>query len=81
MQVVIVDARPDWMKEEDRLMTCMSRCNLWRHCSSRVGYDCKHFGGVTIPKIRQRQSRKGDSFWTRATKKSKRETGLQSLRR
>ncbi|MFC3883771.1 hypothetical protein ACFOU2_09765 [Bacillus songklensis] len=51
-QVVIVDDRPDWMKKEDDWMACRTRCPLFRKCSTRVGSQCKKFGGDVIPKIR-----------------------------
>jgi len=50
--VLIADDRPKWMKEEDRVMTCMLRCSFYRRCSSRFGMDCKRLGGSEIPKIR-----------------------------
>lgn len=52
MQVIIVDTRQKWMVKEDKLMTCMNRCRLWRRCQSRYGYDCKRLGGNKIPKLR-----------------------------
>ncbi|MGY3717036.1 hypothetical protein ACWE42_16100 [Sutcliffiella cohnii] len=53
MNVIISDGRTDWMKKEDRIMTCMNRCAQYKHCSSRFGTDCKKLGGSEIPKIRQ----------------------------
>ena len=53
MQVTIIDTRPDWMLREDRLMTCMLHCRIWRKCVSRMGEECKHLGGSEIPKIRK----------------------------
>jgi len=50
--VLIIDDRPKWVIEEDKLMACMTRCRLFRKCSSRMGNDCKHLGGTEIPKIR-----------------------------
>jgi hypothetical protein len=50
--VVITDTRPDWMKKEDEWMACRTRCSLFKRCSTRVGTDCKKFGGYVIPKIR-----------------------------
>jgi hypothetical protein len=50
--VLIADDRPDWMRKEDKLMACMTRCHLFQKCSSRMGTDCKKLGGNEIPKIR-----------------------------
>lgn len=50
--VLIADDRPKWMVKEDKLMTCMTRCRLFRKCSSRYGVECKKLGGNEIPKIR-----------------------------
>lgn len=52
-RVVIADDRPTWVKREDRMMACMSRCNLYRFCSSRIGSDCKRLGGLEIPKLQK----------------------------
>ena len=54
MKVTIVDARPEWMREEDRIMTCYWFCPLYKQCDSRLGADCKRMGGNEIPKIRRR---------------------------
>jgi hypothetical protein len=50
--VVIADDRPAWIKEEDKVMTCMTRCSLYKKCASRMGPDCKKLGGSEIPKLR-----------------------------
>lgn len=50
--LIIIDERPFWMLEEDKLMACMTRCHLFRKCSSRIGHDCKKLGGNMIPKVR-----------------------------
>lgn len=50
--VVISDSRKEWMKKEDVLMLCWTRCQLYKVCSSRFGPDCKHLGGDKIPKLR-----------------------------
>jgi len=55
MDVVIVDGRKPWMKEEDKLMTCAWFCPLYRKCSSKFGHDCKRMGGAEIPKIRSEE--------------------------
>lgn len=52
MEVVIIDARPKWMIREDREMKCFMECHLFRVCQSRMGSQCKRFGGTEIPKIR-----------------------------
>lgn len=54
MQVVIADDRPKWQQKEDREMACMTRCSLYKKCSSRHGFDCRHLGGDTVPKINNR---------------------------
>src|SRR5690606_7311161 len=41
MQVTIIDERPQWMKDEDEMMMCMTRCSLFRRCRSRFGHRCK----------------------------------------
>lgn len=51
--VVIIDTRKPWMVAEDREMACMSRCPLYRKCSSRIGFDCKRLGGNEIAKVRR----------------------------
>jgi hypothetical protein len=51
--VLIADDRPKWMRDEDRRMACMTRCSLYKRCSSRIGSDCKKLGGSEIPKIRR----------------------------
>lgn len=50
--VVIIDDRQAWMKDEDRVMACLLRCSLYKRCSSRFGMDCKRLGGSEIPKVR-----------------------------
>lgn len=55
MDVVIVDDRKPWMKEEDKVMICAWFCPLYRKCSSRFGHDCKRLGGSEIPKIRSEE--------------------------
>ncbi|MDX8367828.1 hypothetical protein [Cytobacillus sp. IB215665] len=50
--VVITDSRTQWMIAEDKLMSCMTRCRLYKECATRVGVDCKRLGGSEIPKIR-----------------------------
>ena len=50
--LVIIDERPFWMVEEDKLMACMTRCHLFKKCYSRIGHDCKKLGGELIPKVR-----------------------------
>lgn len=52
MNVVIIDERKPWMVEEDKYMKCAWECPLFRVCQSRIGADCKRFGGTEIPKIR-----------------------------
>lgn len=52
LNVIIADDRPEWMKEEDKLMLCMNRCRQFNKCSSRFGADCNKLGGSEIPKIR-----------------------------
>lgn len=52
MQVSIIDARPEWMIREDMEMACFYRCPLYRKCSTRMGYECRRFGGEHIPRIR-----------------------------
>ena len=51
-QIVIQDTRPEWMRAEDALFACMIKCSLYKRCSTRSGFDCKHLGGHVIPKIR-----------------------------
>jgi hypothetical protein len=51
-QVLIIDDRPRWMVKEDKLMACMTRCHLFKRCSSRIGHNCKRLGGDVIPKVR-----------------------------
>jgi hypothetical protein len=51
-QVLFIDERPQWMVKEDKLMACMTRCHLFKKCSSRVGSDCRKLGGEVIPKLR-----------------------------
>ena len=53
MEVVIIDERKDWMKVEDKYMTCAWFCPLFKKCDSKFGADCKKFGGTEIPKIRR----------------------------
>ena len=54
MSVVYIDTRPDWMKREDEYMKCFWECPLFLVCQSRMGADCKKFGGTEIPKIRKK---------------------------
>lgn len=49
--VVITDSRTSWMIKEDGQMACMTKCRLYKHCNSRMGYECKKLGGDTIPRI------------------------------
>src|SRR5690606_28174791 len=49
-KVVVIDTRPQWMKDEDEMMFCMTRCSLFRRCRSRFGHRCKRLGGNEIPK-------------------------------
>lgn len=51
LNVTIVDSRPDWMRKEDGDYACY-RCSFYKHCSSRIGYECNRLGGSEIPKIR-----------------------------
>jgi hypothetical protein len=51
-KVIIADDRPKWQREEDKLMTCFTRCSLYKKCSSRFGTDCKRLDGTEIPKLR-----------------------------
>lgn len=55
-RVMIVDGRPDWMRKEDELMACLSRCPLFKRCSTRAGTACRHLGGDVIPKIRNKRT-------------------------
>jgi hypothetical protein len=50
--IIIADDRPAWVKKEDRVMACLSRCSLYKKCSSHYGTDCKKMGGDKIPKLR-----------------------------
>jgi hypothetical protein len=54
MQVVIADDRPKWQQVEDREMACFTRCSLFKKCSNRHGFDCRHLGGDIVPKINNR---------------------------
>ena len=58
MDVIIADDRPDWMKREDEVMACMTRCYLYKKCSSRFGARCKKLGGTEIPKINDKGEKK-----------------------
>ncbi|MBY0122182.1 hypothetical protein [Bacillus sp. S/N-304-OC-R1] len=51
--VIIADDRPKWMQEEDKRMACITRCSLFKRCSSRFGTDCKRLGGTDIPKVKK----------------------------
>lgn len=51
MKIIIADDRPDWVKREDEVMACMTRCSFFKRCSSRIGTECKRLGGTEIPKI------------------------------
>lgn len=59
--VLIADDRPKWVREEDKLMPCMTRCSSFKICSSRFGVDCKMLGGSEIPKIRHERGRVNDT--------------------
>lgn len=37
----------------DEHMKCFWECPLFLVCQSRIGADCKKFGGTEIPKIRK----------------------------
>ncbi len=50
-RVIVVDDRPKWMVQEDKMMACFTRCHLYKKCSSRFGFDCKRMGGNNIPKL------------------------------
>lgn len=50
--VLIADDRPAWMRKEDKVITCQTRCSLYKRCSSHIGMDCKKLGGSEIPKIK-----------------------------
>jgi len=50
--VIIADDRPEWVIKEDQVMTCWTRCSLYKKCSSHHGFDCKKLGGTEIPKIK-----------------------------
>lgn len=52
MEVLIADDRTDWMREEDEVMACLTRCSSFKRCSTRIGTQCKRLGGTEIPKIR-----------------------------
>lgn len=79
--VIIADDRPKWMQEEDRRMACMSRCSLFKRCSSLLGMDCKSLGGTEIPKLggrkdgkqakKEKTTRKGNYSKTQRIKKRK----------
>jgi hypothetical protein len=56
-EIVIVDTRPLWMQKEDQKAFCSLKCKLFKQCSSRVGSDCRHYGGSVIPKIRNKELR------------------------
>jgi hypothetical protein len=62
-QVIIADDRKDWMKVEDMVMACLTRCRHYHNCSSRIGTECKKLGGTEIPKIRfqKRVGKKNDN--------------------
>lgn len=51
-KVIIADDRPKWVREEDNMMICLTRCSLYKKCSSRFGMECKRLGGTEIPKLR-----------------------------
>lgn len=48
-QVVIIDDRAKWIKQEDKRYVCQNFCRLSRKCSSNFGYTCTKFGGDNIP--------------------------------
>jgi hypothetical protein len=50
--ITIADDRPAWVKKEDRVMACLTRCSLYKKCSSHHGMNCKKLGGTEIPKLR-----------------------------
>ncbi|MBO0959549.1 hypothetical protein J1P26_07355 [Neobacillus sp. MM2021_6] len=58
-RVIIADDRPKWMVREDNMMICFTRCSFYKHCSSRMGADCKHLGGDMIPKVGGRHGKQG----------------------
>lgn len=51
LNVIIADDRPSWIKKEDELAVCQTRCSLFKKCSTRCGTECKKFGGNVIPKV------------------------------
>ena len=51
--VIITDSRPKWILKEDKHMACMTRCYLYKCCSTRVGYSCKRLGGGVILRIQR----------------------------
>jgi len=53
MNVKIIDTRSKWMIREDNEYACRTFCNEFKKCSTRCGYNCRKFGGETIPKIRR----------------------------
>lgn len=53
MNVIYIDTRKPWMKREDRYMKCFWKCPLFKYCQSRMGSDCRQFGGTEIPKLRR----------------------------
>lgn len=57
MDVLIADDRPNWMKKEDEVIACKTRCSFFKSCSSRFGSRCKKLGGSEIPKINNRKGR------------------------
>lgn len=69
--VIVIDTRPDWIREEDGEYACR-RCSLYKKCSSRFGLDCKKLGGDEIPKIRTRVGKSNDKRkpTTRTAKKN-----------
>ncbi|MEK5068079.1 hypothetical protein [Sporosarcina sp. FSL K6-1508] len=55
-KVIISDVRPGWMRREDEGVACMTRCRLYRHCISKMGFDCKKLGGDNIPVLKERKN-------------------------
>ncbi|AKN55621.1 hypothetical protein AB434_3216 [Heyndrickxia coagulans] len=52
-KIIIKDSRKKWMVEEDRKYVCQTFCKQHKRCSTRLGYDCKKFGGDRIPKFKK----------------------------
>lgn len=58
-KVIISDGRPGWMRREDEIISCMTRCRLHKHCLSRIGFDCLKLGGEKIPVLKDRKKKEG----------------------